>query len=106
MKAVSLLLLLALAGCAGKPAQAANDRGKACLAAKNFECARLAFEEAIAAEPTDAAFHYNLGLALGHLGRHADAERALQEALRLRPTFGAATEALQVVREQKAKAGK
>ena len=64
------------------------------------------FADAIRHEPNDAAYHYNLGLALGHLGQHDAAEAALREALRLRPTFGAATEALEVVKEQKAKARK
>ena len=40
---------------------------------------------AVALRPDDSELHYELGVALGRDGRHAEAEASLREAIRLRP---------------------
>ena len=99
---LAVALLPLLVACGPSPGAEANDRGKKCLADKDFACARAAFTEAVQQKPDDAAYHYNLGLALGHLEQHDAAAASLREALRLRPDFGAAKDALDIVNAKKA----
>src|SRR5437762_2804667 len=51
----------------------------------DLEKAAQLFGEALAADPGDADAATNLGQALARLGRRAEAERALREAIRLQP---------------------
>src|SRR5436190_153927 len=51
----------------------------------DLEKAVQLFGEALAADPGDADAATNLGQALARLGRRAEAERALREAIRLQP---------------------
>ena len=50
------------------------------------------YQHALALEPKQPNFHNNLGKALHHLGRYADAETAYREALRLSPDHATAFE--------------
>ena len=45
------------------------------------------FRETIELTPMDANAHYNMGLALNNLGRHAEAMLAYREAVRVRPDY-------------------
>jgi len=49
--------------------------------------ARREFRKTVELTPMDADAHYNLGLALNSLGRHAEAVHAYREAVRLRPDY-------------------
>lgn len=50
-------------------------------------------ERAAKAEPGNPSYHYHLGLAYAKAGRPDDAERSLQQALKLRPDFTEASDA-------------
>ena len=60
-------------------------RVPALLQEKDYQGAEACFRQAVAAQPTNAALHYQLGLALDGQGRSADAERALRRAMELEP---------------------
>lgn len=51
------------------------------------------FEQSIKADPTNAVYHYHLGLAYAQMGESAKARRALEEALRVDPEFDGAADA-------------
>jgi tetratricopeptide repeat protein len=69
-----------------------------------YEDARVRFAEAVAADPADAAAHYQLGLALLALERRDEAETALERALALKPEHEAARRALALARGEEAPA--
>ena len=73
-------------GAGSSPASRAAGRAPYLLAsqARSGEAEAL-FRRALRSDPNNAATHFNLGFALGKLGRHADAVVALREATRLRP---------------------
>jgi tetratricopeptide (TPR) repeat protein len=54
-------------------------------------------EKAVQADPSDADYHFNLGVALARWGDAAGAARQLKEALGLRPTDGEAKAYLETV---------
>ena len=66
------------------------DLGNAWLAQTNSARAADCFRNALKVDPASPGLHYNLGLALGLLGRPGDARLELQAALRLQPDFSAA----------------
>lgn len=66
-------------------------RGQAYLVAGRPDDARLAFEQAVAARPTDAHGWNQLGTALQALGRSEEAAESHRRALELRPEFAEAT---------------
>lgn len=91
---LSLAILFA-AGC-GVSAKDANERGRGAMARSDYRAAIAAYSEAVAAEPSIAKHHYNLGLALGHSGYHAQAAEEFRAALSLDPTFPNARRGLEV----------
>ncbi len=58
--------------------------------AKMFDRAIPAYQQAIAADPTNARLYNNLGSVYHHSGKDADAERAFEKAAQIDPA-GAAT---------------
>ena len=56
------------------------------------------FEKAVAKDPTNAVFHYHLGVALAEAGDHEKAKESLQMALKLQPSFPDAQRELQALR--------
>jgi Tfp pilus assembly protein PilF len=61
--------------------------GQACLGAGRFDDAKTAFEKAIAAAPTYAEAHNNLGCLLLRQGKPQDAESAFRRALQAKPNY-------------------
>lgn len=88
-----MLVLLAALLCAPRVALASQEserlvaKGEAAFQAQRYDEARALFEQAVAADPRDATAAYDLGLALGKLGRWGEAEQAFDRALALRPEF-------------------
>jgi predicted O-linked N-acetylglucosamine transferase (SPINDLY family) len=62
-----------------------NIRGAACIAARDFPKAEIAFRRAILLEPRHAELHSNLGAALEPQGKLDEAAAAYGHALTLRP---------------------
>jgi cytochrome c-type biogenesis protein CcmH/NrfG len=56
-----------------------------------------AFEDSIAKNPNNATFHYHLGLASAKQGNLARARRSYQTALKLRPNYPEAQQALKTI---------
>jgi tetratricopeptide (TPR) repeat protein len=56
-----------------------------------------AFEDSIAKSPNNAIYHYHLGLALAKQGNLTRARRSYQTALKLRPDYPEAQQALKTV---------
>lgn len=61
------------------------DEGNKQFAAQNWDGAKAAYLQSIAAEPTLAEAHYNLGLTLDRLGDKAAAKKHYFEAANLAP---------------------
>ena len=68
--------------------------GAASAAGGRWARAAAEFARAVALDPSAAAAHYNLGVALQKLGRLDDAAAALREAVRLAPSLAAAHNSL------------
>lgn len=66
-------------------------KGQGNLAAGRLEDARAAFEQAVAARPSDAHARNQLGIALQALGQFDEAADSYRRALDLRPGFAEAT---------------
>ncbi len=60
---------------------------------RNTEALQL-IESAITSHPRGAVFHHNIGGIYRKLGRFEEAERAFRQAIRLRPYYGEAYQAL------------
>ncbi|HEX3986170.1 MAG TPA: tetratricopeptide repeat protein [Acidobacteriaceae bacterium] len=60
-----------------------NNQGVA--ATRRGQDAAALFQQAIAADPKDPDYHFNLGVALEHRGDRAGALREIEETLKLRP---------------------
>jgi tetratricopeptide (TPR) repeat protein len=56
-----------------------------------------AFEESLAKNPDNPIFHYHLGLAAAKQGNLARARRSYQEALKLKPDYTDAQQALKTI---------
>jgi hypothetical protein len=102
---VGLLLLsagLALSGPASANASERSEllvaQGEVAYHRGRYEEARARFAEATAADPADAAAHYQLGLALMALERWHEATTELEQALALAPDLEPARRALAVAR--------
>lgn len=67
-----------------------SNRGSIYLLAGEFDRALPDFEWAISLAPQDAFLRFNLGLALGKLGRGAEAISSYTEAVRLNPKLAIA----------------
>jgi len=70
-----------------------------------YEEARARFAEATAADPSDAAARYQLGLALLALDRRDEAAAAFEQALALAPDLEAARRSLALARREQVTAG-
>lgn len=67
-----------------------NDLGLLYERSGNLDKAVNNYRQAIAADPDQPVFHFNLGNALFKLGSTEEAERSYREAMRLRPAFAEA----------------
>ena len=81
---LTLVLLLAGAG-ASERSELLVAKGEVAYHAKRYAEARDLFSDAVAADDRDAEAHTGLGLALLALGQRAEAVRAFDRALALRP---------------------
>lgn len=61
------------------------DEGNKLFAVQDWAGAKAAYQQSIAAEPTLAEAHYNLGLTLSRLGDKAEAKKHYFEAASLAP---------------------
>jgi tetratricopeptide (TPR) repeat protein len=91
-------LLAASALWASERSEVLVARGQVAYAQGHYEEARALFAEAVAADPADADARYALGLALGKLGRWADAATAFDQTLTTSPSYGRAREARDIAR--------
>ena len=96
--AVCFLIGGSTSGRASELSERLVARGEVAYQAGDHDQARALFTEAVEADPDDAVARYHLGLALGRLDRWADAADAFQQALRLRPEFDEAAQALDFAR--------
>jgi tetratricopeptide (TPR) repeat protein len=101
MKAFSLAMALGAAiAVAVASASERSDllvaQGQVAYQAGNWDEARGIFADAAAADPSDAAAQYGLGLAYGRLGRWDESADAFQRALALVPDFPEAKRGLQI----------
>jgi tetratricopeptide (TPR) repeat protein len=67
----------------------------------NREEAISLYREGLAICPDDDVAHYELGLALVDAGRHAEAEKEFEAALRINPAFGEAQRRLDALRNRR-----
>jgi tetratricopeptide (TPR) repeat protein len=81
------LLYLPCRALASQESERLTAKGEAAFQGQRYEDARALFAEAVAADPGDATASYDLGLALGKLGRWEEAEQAFTRALEVRPDF-------------------
>lgn len=81
-------------------ASARANLGKAYFAAKDYPAATEAYANAVALAPADADAQFHYGLLLAIENNPVEAERHLREALRLKPNFADAANALARLREQ------
>src|SRR5688572_5267629 len=109
---VGLLLLSVGLALAVPEAPGASERSELLVAQGEvsyhrgrYEEARARFAEAVAADPSDAAARYNLGLALLALERRDEAAEALQQAVTLSPDLEAARRALALARREQLDTG-
>lgn len=75
---------------AGEDARNLNDLAVRSLRVHQWGAAATACRKAIRLDPGQAEFHYNLSLALSHLGDVAAEREELEEAARLNPKFAKA----------------
>ena len=62
------------------PAAAKNNEGVDHLVQGHYKVALKYFKEAIAAKPDFAEAHFNMGVSLDGMGKHADATAAIKKA--------------------------
>ena len=93
---LGVVLLAFMLACAWAMAQASDvaeqalaiyAQGKSRYDAGDFSGARAKFEEAIAIEPTNPRWHYNLGLANRQLNNFPAAQQSFQKSLALDPNY-------------------
>ena len=79
---ISLILLISLPGCGE---DAAIKKGKALLAAGDYQGAAAHFQQLLTAQPENTEAHYQLGLAHLKLDQHTEAIESLRTAARSAP---------------------
>lgn len=70
-----------------RAALAELQAGARCLSVKDYENAQAHYERAIASQPKLAEAYYNLGVLFVDTHKFAEAVKALEEAIRLKPTL-------------------
>jgi len=94
----ALVLLLPAVASGSEQSQRLQAKGDVAYAAGRYDEARQLYEQAVAADPEDAAAEYSLGLALGRLERWNEAIQAFERALAIQPDFPEAQRGLTLAR--------
>jgi Tfp pilus assembly protein PilF len=105
MRAVVLLVLLALAGCVttgptvdkAKMAEGYYTKGLSYLQEKNLELASVEFNRSIQTDKTYKQAYYGLGIISDYQGKYEDARKYYERAIDFDPNFSEAYNALGVV---------
>jgi len=102
---LATLLIAAIAARASEDSERLVTQGQAAYGRGLYEEARVLYERAVAADPSDAEAAYGLGLALGKLERWTEATAAFDQALVLRPDFDEAARARRIAEDHTAERG-
>jgi tetratricopeptide (TPR) repeat protein len=80
-----------------KSAPAWNGLGLSLLALKESEAAAKALNQAVELDPGNEIYHYNLGVSYHRQGKIDSAKQEISEALKLKPNFKRAKQALETI---------